>query len=223
MEIQVADISIQDEKSRYMNLNHKIVYSGLTMLTRAWSLTLNYTRVNYEPVLNFRKRKIPVIFAIYHEEIFPLCCLHKDEGVTIVVSRSRDGELIAGVLTRLGYNLARGSSSREGLRALLNAARQMKANKTDVAFTVDGPRGPRRISKPGIIYLASRSGAFIVPVRVGMRTKHVFKSWDRFSLPWLWSECRVVYGSPYKVPGKLSAERIKAGMTGLDQKLECLL
>jgi len=206
-----------------MNLNHKIVHSGLTILVRAWSLTLNYTRVNYGPVHNLQKNKYPVIFAIYHGEIFPLCCLHADEGVTAVVSISRDGELIAGVMARLGYNLARGSSSREGLRALLNAARQMKDNKTDVAFTVDGPRGPRQVAKPGVIYLASRSGAMIVPVRVAMSTRHVFKSWDRFSLPWLWSGCKVVYGNPYRVPANLNSQEVNAWTAGLDQKLKSLL
>ena len=206
-----------------MNLNHKIVYSGLTMLTRAWSLTLNYSRVNYEPVRKLRNQKKPVIFAIYHGEIFPLCCLHRDEGVIGVVSRSRDGDLIAGVLTRLGYTLARGSSSRQGLKALLSAARQMKENRTDVVFTVDGPRGPRHESKPGIIYLASRSKASIVPARVVMSTKYVFRSWDRFSLPWLWSGCRVVYGTPYKVPAKLNSNEIKIRTKELDQRLEGLL
>jgi lysophospholipid acyltransferase (LPLAT)-like uncharacterized protein len=205
-----------------MNLNHGIIHSGLTVLTRAWSLTLNYTMVNYGSVLDLRKRKIPVIFAIYHGEIFPLCCLHRDEAITVVVSRSKDGDLIAGILTRLGYNLARGSSSRQGLRALLNAARQMKEKGRDVVFTVDGPRGPRHESKPGVIYLASRSGAFIVPVRVAMSTRHVFKSWDRFSLPWLWSGCRVVYGAPYRVPAKLSSGEIKIWTNKLDQRLQAM-
>lgn len=206
-----------------MNLNHEIIYSGLTLLTRAWSLTLNYTRVNYESVETLRKRKIPVIFAGYHGEVFPLCCLHSNEGVTAVVSRSRDGELIAGILSRLGYNLARGSSSRQGLRALLNAARQMREKKADAAFTVDGPRGPRHVAKPGIIYLASKSRAFIVPARVRMSTRHVFNSWDRFSLPWLWSGCRVIYGRPYQVPARLNSEEINARTADLDQKLQSLL
>jgi lysophospholipid acyltransferase (LPLAT)-like uncharacterized protein len=206
-----------------MNLNHNIVYSGLTMLTRAWSLTLNYSRVNYKPVQKLRNQKKPLIFAIYHGEIFPLCCLHRDEGVTVVVSRSRDGDLITGILTRLGYNMVRGSSSSQGFKALLSAARHMKENGTDVVFTVDGPRGPRHESKPGIIYLASRSKASIVPARVVMSTKHIFKSWDRFSLPWLWSGCRVIYGTPYRVPAKLNSNEIKLRTKELDQRLENLL
>ncbi|MFO7729024.1 MAG: lysophospholipid acyltransferase family protein [Desulfonatronovibrio sp.] len=206
-----------------MNLNNKFIYSIVTMLTRAWSLTLKYTRVNYEPVLKLRRKKSPIIFAIYHGEMFPLCCLHANEEITVVVSRSRDGELIASVLKMMGYNLARGSSSREGLRALRSAARHIKNSNGEVVFTVDGPRGPRHVAKAGIIYLASRSRAYIVPVRVGMRTRHVFKSWDRFSLPWLWSGCRIIYGTPYKIPSKLNSQKIQEFTSLLDQKLQSLL
>lgn len=206
-----------------MNFNHKLIYTGLTMLIRAWSLTLNYSRVNYEPVLGLRRRKISIIFSVYHGEIFPLCWLHSNEGVAAVVSRSRDGEFLSGILTRMGYQLIRGSSSREGLRALLRAARQIKERGTEIVFTVDGPRGPRHEAKPGVIYLASRTGALIVPVRVDMSTRHVFKSWDRFSLPWLWSGCRVVYGRAYKVPAKLNSEEIMVWTDDLNHKLKSLL
>lgn len=206
-----------------MNLNNRIIYSILTTLTRAWSLTLNYTRVNYDPVLKLRRQRSPIIFAIYHGEMFPLCCLHANEKITVVVSRSRDGELIASVLKQMGYNLARGSSSREGLRAIRSAARQIKNSNGEVVFTVDGPRGPRHVAKAGIIYLASRSGAYIVPARVGMRTRHVFKSWDRFSLPWLWSGCRIIYGTPYKVPGRIKTAEIGTWTNDLEQKLKSLL
>ena len=142
----------------------------------------------------------------------------------VVVSRSRDGELIAGILERLGYNLARGSSSREGLRALLRTARQIREKKSDVVFTVDGPRGPRHKSKPGIIYLASRSRAYVVPARVAMSTRHVFeKSWDRFHLPWIWSSCRVVYGRPFQVPMRLNQQEINKWSLELDERLKLLL
>lgn len=206
-----------------MNLNNSFTYSALTMFARAWSITLNYTQIGYEPILKLRSQKVPMVFAIYHGEIFPLLYLHQNENVTIVVSKSRDGELIAQILKRFGYSLARGSSSRQGLKALRDTARQMKYDRNDAVFTVDGPRGPRHKSKPGIIYLASRSRALIVPVRVNMRTRHVFKSWDKFSLPWLWSECRVVYGQPYQVPPRIKQNEIQNRAAELDEKLKAML
>ncbi|MCA1743915.1 MAG: lysophospholipid acyltransferase family protein [Desulfovibrionales bacterium] len=206
-----------------MNLNNSFTYSALTMLARAWSATLNYTQIGYEPILKLRSAKTPMVFAVYHGEIFPLFYLHQNEKFTVVVSKSRDGELIAQVLKRFGYSLARGSSSRQGLKALRDTARQMKHVKTDAVFTVDGPRGPRHKSKPGIVYLASRSRAFIVPVRVNMRTRHAFKSWDKFCLPWLWSECRVVYGRPYQVPHSMRQNEIQNRTAELDEKLQALL
>lgn len=207
-----------------VNLNSRVVYFLLNNFIRAWSVTLNYQRVGYKAVQKLRKNKQPIIFAIFHGEIFPLCYLHKEEGVTVVVSLSRDGELIAQILKRLGYNLARGSSSREGLKALLNAARKMRRDGTDVVFTVDGPRGPRHESKPGIVYLASRSRAHIVPARVEMSTRYIFsKSWDQLALPWLWSSCRVIYGEPYKLPAKLKSSEIHDRTRELDAKLKSLL
>ncbi len=204
-------------------INRNAVPWGLTLLTRAWSLTLNYSRVNYGPVQKLRQDKNPVIFAIYHGEIFPLCFLHRNEGIAVLVSKSSDGELIAQVLARMGYTLARGSSSRDGARALVSARKEMRDNRRDVVFTVDGPRGPRQVAKQGIIYLASRTRAFVVPARVYMSTKYVFRSWDRFSLPWLWSGCRVIYGEPFRVPARLKPDQIQACTQDLDCKLKSLL
>lgn len=206
-----------------MNLNNRFVYSVLTMFARAWSVTLNYNQIGYEPIFKLRSKRVPIVFAVYHGEIFPLFYLHQNESFTVVVSKSRDGELIAQILKRFGYSLSRGSSSRQGLRALRDAARQIKHDNNDAVFTVDGPRGPRHKSKPGIIYLASRSRAFIVPVRVNMRTRHVFKSWDKFCLPWLWSECKVIYGRPYRVPSNIRQDEIQSRAAELDEKLKALL
>ncbi len=195
----------------------------LSWLVKAWCTSLDYCLINYGPVHELRKEKIPIIFAIYHNELFPLSYLHRHEGIIAVVSASQDGELLASVLSRLGYGLARGSSSRQGLKAMREAVRKIKQEGRDAVLTVDGPRGPRHKVKPGVIYLASRSRAFIVPVRVRMSTRHVFfKSWDQFRLPWLWSRCEVVYGDPYKLPQGLSAPEINRETEILENKLNFL-
>jgi len=195
----------------------------LSFLARAWSVTLNYQRINYSGVQELRNSRQPVVFAIFHNELFPLCYLHRNEGVIAVVSASRDGEILAGVLKDLGYSLARGSSSRQGFKAMLAAMRQMEEKGKDAVLTVDGPRGPRHVVKPGIVYLASRIKAFIVPVRVHMSTRFVFeRSWDKFKLPWIWSTCRVVYGEPYKIPSRIKFREIDSQAEILEQKLNLL-
>ena len=195
----------------------------LSFLSRAWSLSLDYHRQNYGPVQELRNNRKPVVFAIYHDELFPLCYLHRNEKIVAVVSASRDGEILARVLSSFGFNLARGSSSRQGLKAMLEALRQMQEKGRDAVLTVDGPRGPRHEVKPGIIYLASRIQGFIVPVRVRMSTRHVFvRSWDRFKLPWIWSRCEVIYGRPYKIPSRIKSLEISAQAGSLEQKLKAL-
>ncbi len=195
----------------------------LTFFAVGWSMSIRYKRVNFEKIQKLRNRKQPMVFAIYHNELFPLCYLHRNEGIIAVVSASRDGEILARVLHSMGFNLARGSSSRQGMKALLAAMRQMHAMGRDAVLTVDGPRGPRHEVKPGIVYLASRIGAHIVPVRVRMSTRHVFsRSWDRFKLPWLWSGCEVIYGRPYRLSQKIGSREITRQALELKNKLGLL-
>ena len=183
-----------------------------------WCKTLRYSRSNYEPVAAVRATSQPVVFAIWHDELFPLCTLHRGEGVVAVVSQSRDGEILAKVLQAFGYGLARGSTSRGGLRALVAACREIQKKGRDAVLTVDGPRGPRHVAKPGAIYLAARTGALLVPTRVAMsRVKRFEKAWDKFQLPLPGSKCLVRYGTPYGVdPGVLHSS------TGMEKARETL-
>ncbi len=195
----------------------------LTFFAVGWSMSIRYKRINFQRIQELRRGKKPIAFAIYHNELFPLCYLHRNEGIIAVVSASRDGEILARVLHSMGFNLARGSSSRQGMKAMLAAMRQMHTTGRDAVLTVDGPRGPRHEVKPGIIYLASRIGAHIVPVRVRMSTRHEFSgSWDRFKLPWLWSVCEVVYGRPYKLSPKIGSSEITRESLKLKHKLGLL-
>jgi len=195
----------------------------LSPLVRIWSKSLRYERINYEQVETTRSRE-PVIFALWHDELFAPCYLHRDEGIIAVVSASRDGELLAGVLESLGYNLARGSSSREGLRALRSAFKTMLSRNLDAVFTIDGPKGPRHEAKEGIFYLAQKANAPIVPARVIISRKKLFhKAWDKFQLPLPGSACKIIYGEPYKLDcEKLNSQAIEKEKKLLQEKMEQL-
>jgi len=179
------------------------VVSGLF---RLWGSTLRFTRVNYEAMTSRTQQGQSMIFALWHDELFPLTYLHKNEGVVAVVSSSKDGEILARVMERLGYGTVRGSSSRKGLKALLAALKEVQVKGHHVVLTVDGPRGPRHQAKPGAIFLASKAQVPIMPVRVRISHAKVFhKAWDRFQLPLPGARCEAVYGEPYMVPPKLNA------------------
>lgn len=193
----------------------------LSPIVRIWSKSLRYERINYEQVKAIRSNE-PVIFALWHDELFAPCYLHRDEGVIAVVSASKDGELLAGVLESLGYNLARGSSNREGLRALRSAYKTMHSRNQDAVFTIDGPKGPRHKAKEGIFYLAYKANAPIVPTRVQLTRKKLFqKAWDNFQLPIPGSSCKIIYGEPYKLNcEKINSELIEKEQLILEQKME---
>lgn len=165
-----------------------------------------------------------MVCAIWHDELFPLVFLHRKENVVAVVSQSRDGDLLSRVLQGQGIHLARGSSSRGGVKALVSSIRQVLDDHRDAVITVDGPRGPRHRTKDGAIYLAMKTGALIVPVRVKMsRTKVFLKAWDRFQLPWPFSTCIVFYGTPYQLKKDMTALEIEEQREVLQTKLDQLL
>ena len=101
---------------------------------------------------------------------------------TIMVSRSRDGERIARLAERLGVTTVRGSSSRGGARALLELVRALREPMV-VGHFVDGPRGPRHEVKPGLVWMAQRSRAVLVPVTFSISRKWIAGSWDRLQVP----------------------------------------
>lgn len=143
-----------------------------------------------------------LILCLWHEEIFSLTGFGylKSQDLVTLVSQSKDGELIARVLHALGHVTVRGSSSRGGLKVLRETRRIMDRENRMAVFTLDGPRGPRRIPKDGTILLAQQIKAKIVPMRAFPRYMHVFeKSWDHFQLPFPFTPCRIRLGTPYDV------------------------
>ncbi len=135
------------------------------------------------------------VYAFWHCGILPLGALHRDEGIAVLVSRHRDGELIARVIHRLGYVTGRGSSTRggdAGVREMLawaDAGRQL-------AVTPDGPRGPAEHAKEGLVYLATRTGRRVVPIAMGVRATWRLRSWDRFRVPHPFAQVTVSHGAP---------------------------
>lgn len=167
------------------------------------------------------ENKTPFILAVWHDEIFS--CIHAKQNAKIVtvVSQSKDGEYLARVLENIGFATARGSSSRGGLSAMIQAARYIKKEGYSACISVDGPRGPRHEVKEGAVFLAHRVKAPIVPMRAVMTRGKVFNSWDRFQLPWPFSTVTIYFGEPYYIEAEeLNAEVLKQECDKLKVKLE---
>jgi hypothetical protein len=136
-----------------------------------------------------------VIFACWHDQLLLLPMGYAGSGGQILISRSRDGELIARTVQHLGHHAVRGSSSRGGSAAFKQLLRLAK-QPYDLCITPDGPRGPRHQIKDGVVQLARLSGRAVVPMALVSSRGHRFKSWDKFLLPYPFSRLVYSYGEP---------------------------
>lgn len=134
--------------------------------------------------------------ALFHESMLPCAWLYRGLGYCAAVSRSRDGDLIGATLRALGYSdPARGSSSRGGSTALRGLLRRLQ-DGTAAAVLVDGPRGPARVAKTGVIALARLADRPIQPIAFSARPAIRLKSWDRSLIPLPFARVVCAYGEP---------------------------
>ena len=147
----------------------------------------------------------PVIYAVWHGRILMLPWLnarlrrtHGARRVTVLASRSRDGDLMARYARRFDLDVVRGSSS-EGGAAAARALVSTLGQGRDVAVVPDGPRGPCCRVRPGVVVLAALTGVPVVPVAVGARPARRLRSWDAFLVPAPFARCAAVFGAPIAV------------------------
>lgn len=159
-----------------------------------------------EPVAR-RTRAAGGVYALWHGQQLPLTLRHRSDGVAVIVSQHRDGEIIARMVEGIGYRTVRGSSTRggsEALRELSLAASEGHA----LAITTDGPQGPPRECKPGVVLAAARTGLPVVPTAAAAVRAWTFNSWDRFFIPKPGSIVYVTYGEPIAVPSDLASQPV---------------
>lgn len=162
--------------------------------------------------------KSPVIFAMYHGSMIAMLGLHPRKRLTILISNSRDGEMIARACVSLGYSSARGSSTRGGVKGTLELL-EAAAQGQSLAFMVDGPKGPRHEVKPGVIRVASMCGLPIVPLAQASRGTWPMKSWDKFDASSWASPMVTVFGEPMYVPANVSDEECERLRLELDERM----
>jgi lysophospholipid acyltransferase (LPLAT)-like uncharacterized protein len=166
----------------------------LHLLARTWRIRL----LNPAAVGDLRAAKRPFIFSLWHGQLLPLLWYHREQGVAILVSEHRDGELVARAAASLGLRLIRGSTTRGADRALIALVRELEAGH-EVAITPDGPRGPAGKFAPGALIAAQRSAAPIIPVVAVADRAWRLKSWDRFMIPKPFARVTIAYGNPANV------------------------
>lgn len=166
----------------------------LRLLARTWRIRV----VNGDAVKNLRSTERSFIWSLWHGQLLALLWYHRDQGVKVLISEHRDGELVARTAESLGYGLIRGSTTRGADRALISLVRELVAGN-EVAITPDGPRGPSEKFAPGALVAAQRSDSFILPVGMSASSSWRLRSWDRFMIPKPFARVTIAYGPPTKV------------------------
>ena len=138
------------------------------------------------------------ILAFWHRHLLFMPYSYRGRRISVLVSQSTDGELIARTVAKLGIDSSRGSSSRGGIAGMRSLLRKA-TDGWDIAFTPDGPRGPLREVQPGVILAAAATGLPIQPVAIAASRAKLLRSWDRFVVPLPFSTVHFVYGEPLVV------------------------
>jgi lysophospholipid acyltransferase (LPLAT)-like uncharacterized protein len=170
------------------------------------------------------KQEEPPIWSLWHETILMGVWYHRNQDVHVMISASRDGELISTIAKIFGYVPVRGSSSKGGKEAAAEMVEFLGAGQR-CAITPDGPRGPRRQLKQGVVAIARLSGRPVVPYAFAAEKCWRLKSWDGFIIPKPFSRAVFVYGNPIRVPkeggeDRASFDQIQAEMDRVTNEAE---
>lgn len=159
--------------------------------------TYRFRALNPDVQLTSLENNPNYIFALWHQNLIGSIYSQKNKPHAVVVSPSRDGELVATAVERLGHKVARGSSSRGGASALKKMIRLLKTDKIPGAISIDGPKGPAKEPKKGIFELAFLTNLPIIPLTVIPTSFWALEnSWDKFRIPKPFSTFFIHYGAP---------------------------
>ena len=160
-----------------------------------------------------------VVVGIWHETLASALNIYRNTGYCTMTSQSFDGELAARICSVFGIDAVRGSSTRGGAEALRQIVLTSQ-NVYAVGFTLDGPKGPRRVAKPGIALLSARTGVPIVPNAIAaVPCWRIKKSWDQMAFPKPFSRIICAYAPPIPAPGDTRPETIEATRLEVETRL----
>jgi len=210
----------QPRLSRWRRMQIPVIAWAVYWFIRLIGPTLRFEVVGVHNAIQIRSSGEPGIGAFWHRCIFPAAWIWRNRGVVVLNTVNFDGQWTRRVIERLGFGTAQGSSSRGAIEGLAAMARNLEAGR-HVAFTIDGPRGPRYVAKPGAVILARRAGKPISVFHIGLSFAHSFnKSWDLFRLPYPFSRAVMFVAPPIRVPADAGSEVMKEKQAEVQAALE---
>lgn len=196
-----------------MKINHPLLLSAasaaLTTFVRRWMETLDIRETFYDRSVETAIADPPHrrIYLFWHEYILLPLDRRRSNGITMLLSRHRDAELVAGIAQRNGFGTVRGSTFDGGTASLRELIRVSRTQH--LTMTPDGPRGPRRKLSLGPLYLASKLQLPIVPLGFGYDRPWRMNSWDRFAVPRPFSRARTIWGPEMHIPKRLDRDGLE--------------
>lgn len=197
-----------------------VIAGAVYSVIRTLGPTLRYEVLGWQHAERIYAAKQRCVFAFWHRVIVPIAWWARDRGIVVMNTTAFDGQWTRKVIERLGFGTAQGSSSRGGLRGLVVMAKHLEKGR-DCAFTIDGPRGPRYIAKPGPVMLARKTGCPIVVFHVGVDRGRTFeRTWDHFLLPAPFARTALLFSPPIYVPTTANADLMDAKHAEMQRELE---
>jgi lysophospholipid acyltransferase (LPLAT)-like uncharacterized protein len=190
-------------------------------LLRTGARTLRRRDVGREHVDTCLARGERIIVAFWHGRLLMMPFVYPGQPATILISQHRDGEYISRIARHLGFLVERGSATRGGARAFRQLVYTLKEGR-NVVITPDGPKGPARRVKSGVIELSRLSGMPIVPVGFGAWPRAVLQSWDRFVIPYPFARAVYVWGPPVYIPSALLKADAEMFQNHLAERLDAV-
>ncbi len=161
----------------------------------------------------------PMVLSFWHSCMFPAIYVWRDLQIRVMSSDSFDGEYTGRIIRKFGFVKVRGSSSRGAVRALLGMRRELDDGWT-AAFTIDGPRGPRFVAKPGPVLLARSTGAPMVAFHIAVENAWTLNTWDRLMIPKPFSRALLRVSRQIVVPAEADESQMERSHGELQASLD---
>ena len=208
-----------------MNLSEKqkniLRFIGIRIASSLINVLLKTVRIrviNSDIITELEKQNKKFVVAFWHGSMLVGWYLHRSTGTAALVSKSKDGEILDSILQKWDFNVVRGSS-RDGGKAALESMLQLVKDGFNIAITPDGPTGPIYKMKAGAVIVSQRTNVPLLLLGVGIRSKWILKSWDRFEIPKPFTRATAIYSEPFLIPNNLSVEETNEHI----QKYEVML
>jgi lysophospholipid acyltransferase (LPLAT)-like uncharacterized protein len=206
--------------TRWQRAQIPVIAWAVYRLVRSLGPTLRFEVLGWQHVERIHAAGRRIIWPFWHRSILPITWWARHRGIVVMNSTNFDGQWTRRVIERLGYGTAQGSSTRGGLRGLAVMAQRLEQG-LDVAFTIDGPRGPRYVAKPGPVLLARRTGCPIQVFHVGVERAYTFRNtWDLFQIPYPFSRAVIVFSPLIYVPAEADRETMERKHAEMQAELE---